>query len=83
MNIKYILIIFLHIIGGVIYLIKNCVNGNMEYAAKNGDGIRYAQPSDIVFESLFLWELMFIFGCINNIENKINDYFRQVILAKK
>lgn len=81
---KYILIVFLiHILGGILYLIKNCINGHMKYAAKRGDGIRYAQPSDIVFESLFLWEFTFMFGCINNIENKINDYFRNKYKEQK
>lgn len=81
---KYILIVFLiHILGGILYLIRNCINGNMKRAAEKYGDIRYAQPSDIVFESLFLWELTFMFECINNIENKINDYFINKYKEKK
>ena len=72
-----ILLILVHILGGILCLIKNFRNGNMKCASKNGDGIRYAQPCDIVFECLVLWEFALFIECVEKIENTINSRLKK------
>lgn len=52
----------IHLIGAIGMLIKHYKDGTFEWAAEHGDGIRFARPSDVVFEDLFLWEFTLFFG---------------------
>ena len=70
-------IILIHIIGAITTIIIHCKNGDMEYAAKHGDGVRFATPSDIVFIDLFFWEIQFILFVFTSIENVIDNYFKR------
>lgn len=74
---KLILILSIHVIGGFITLFKYCKDGTMEYAAKHGDGNRWATPSDVVYHSLVLWEFELFFYLVFILpEELINEYFR-------
>lgn len=75
--IAYIILLVIHILGSIAHLIRNCKNGNMEYAAKYGDGIRFEQPCDIVFESFAFWEFMIFAECMDDIGNVINNCFKK------
>lgn len=76
--IVYIILLLIHAFGGIFYLIKNCKNGNMEYAVKHGDGIRFAQPCDIVFDCIILWEIVFVAEFMDKIGNAINFCFKKL-----
>ena len=70
-----IILISIHIIGAIIALIIHHKDGTLENASKHGDGIRFAKPSDVVFQDLFLWEIHFIIFIICLIGILINKYF--------
>lgn len=57
---KLMIILIVHLIGAIVSLIWNFKNGNFEYAAKHGDGVRFATPADIIFCDVFLWEFEFL-----------------------
>lgn len=76
-DVKIIIFIFIHIIGAIILTIVYLKNGTFEYASKHGNGIRYARPSDVVFECLFMWEFTFIAFIFDSIEYFIDDYFQR------
>lgn len=70
-------IILIHIVGAIATIIIHCKNGEFEWAAKHGDGLRTATPSDIVFIDLFFWEMQFILFVFTSIENTIDNYFKK------
>ena len=73
---KILIVVLIHIIGAIVTMIIHYKNGTFEYAAKHGDGIRFANPSDIIFQDLFLWEfnlLIFVFFSIDGFINYIFD----------
>ena len=74
---KLILILTIHLIGGLVTLYIAIKDGTMEDAAKHGDGHYSPVPSDIVFEAILLWEFVlfiYLFFCLP--ESLINNYFR-------
>ena len=74
---KLVLALSIHFVGGFITLFKYCKDGTMEYAAKHGDGNRWATPSDVVYHSFVLWELeLFLFLAFILPDTLINNYFR-------
>ena len=73
---KILIVFLIHIIGAIVTIIIHYKNGTFEYAAKHGDGIRFANPSDVIFQDLFLWEfnlLIFVFFSIDGFINYIFD----------
>ena len=73
----FILILAIHLIGAIITLFIYCKNGTMEDAAKHGDGIRWATPSDVVYMAFVFWEFnLFLFLFFMLPESLINNYFR-------
>ena len=74
---KAIIALSIHLIGGIITLLIFCKDGTMEYAAKHGDGNRWATPSDVVFHAFVLWEFELFFYLVFMLpEELINNYFR-------
>lgn len=74
---KAIIVLSIHFIGGLITLYISIKDGTMEEAAKHGDGIYKATPSDVVFQSMLFWEFglfIYLFFCLP--ESLINNYFR-------
>ena len=69
------LIIIAHFIGSYITIIIHSKQGMYKWASKNGDGIRYSTPSDILFEDIWLWEINLILFFIFKITDLINKYF--------
>ena len=57
---KALIVIGIHVIGAIITLIIFYKNGEFERAAKYGDGIRFALPSEVVYHALVMWELHFL-----------------------
>lgn len=74
LEIAALLFIF-HIVGAIITLIIFDKNGEFEYAAKHGDGIYFALPSDVVFHALVLWEFNLLLYIIITIDIYINNFF--------
>lgn len=70
-----ILLILVHVIGAIVTLIIHYKDGTFEWASKHGDGIRFANPSDVIFQDLFLWEFYFLIFSISCIETFINKCF--------
>ena len=69
------IILMLHFISGIslyIYFIKI---GAMEEAAKYGDGIWFAKPTDLIFYCIFFNECYWLLTLFTFIENSINGYF--------
>ena len=74
---KLILILTIHLIGGLVTLYIAIKDGTMEEAAKQGDGIYYATPSDVVCQSMLFWEFALFFYLVFMLPDElINDYFR-------
>lgn len=76
MGLNPYIVIGSHFIGTIITLIIFCKNREFEAAAKYGDGIRWAAPSDVVFYALVLWEFLLFLFVIGLIENVIDEFFR-------
>lgn len=68
-------VLIFHIVGWIIFIIVCCHNGTMKYANKFGDGIRFAKPSDLIFCTLFVWEIYVLLDVGVGVSNKINHYF--------
>ena len=69
------MIILMHIIGAIITMIVHYKDGVFECAAKYGDGIRFAKPSDVIAQDLILWEIDFLLFILFSIETFINNAF--------
>lgn len=76
MGLNPYIVIGFHFIGAIITLIIFYKTGEFEAAAKYGDGIRWATPSDVVFYALVLWEFLLFLFVIDSIENAIDEFFR-------
>ena len=72
-----LLVAVFHFIGAIIILIIHYKDGTLEYAANYGDGIREANPSDIIFADLILWEFCLLLYISFEIEERIDNYFRR------
>ena len=72
---KALIIIGIHIIGAIVTLIIFHKTGEFEAAAKQGNGIYSATPSDVVFMALVLWEILLFLYIITAIDSTINDFF--------
>ena len=72
---KILIVFLIHIIGAIVTIIIHYKNGTFEYAAKHGDGIRFANPSDVIFQDLFLWEFNFLIFVFFSIDGFINYIF--------
>ena len=68
-----LLLLIIHILGGIIVTIFNYKDGSMEWAAKYGDGIRTAKPADIICLNMLVWEVLLVITFAFKIEDKIND----------
>lgn len=76
MGLNLYIVIGFHFIGAIITLIIFYKTGEFEAAAKYGDDIRWATPSDVVFYALVLWEFLLFLFVIGSIENVIDEFFR-------
>lgn len=65
----------IHLVGATIAIIIHKLDGTFEYAAKNGDGIWTARPSDVLFQDIVLWEIFFIVFLIDSVDEWINGLF--------
>lgn len=74
---KVFVFILVHVIGTISSLIIHYYNGTFEWSSKNGDGIRSAKPTDIVFYDLILWEIQLLIFVLDEIEELINDFFEK------
>lgn len=70
-----IILIIIHVVGSILTIIVHYLNGTYEWAARNGDGIRYNTPAGIIFEDLFIWEANFLVSMLFHIEDWINGLF--------
>lgn len=66
-------IVTVHLIGAIACIIHSFLNKDMEFAVKNGDGIRYAKPSDIIIQYLLIWEILLLLDVLCLIEITINN----------
>ena len=72
---RALIVIGIHVIGAIIALIIFYKTGEFEDAAKNGNGIYSATPSDVVFMALVLWEVLLLLYIITSIDELINNFF--------
>ncbi len=75
MIVKLMIVLSVHIIGAICSIILDIKTGVFEEAAKHGDGIRFANPSDVLFMDLFAWEIEFfvyLFSVIDYLFSVIN-----------
>lgn len=72
---RALIAISIHLIGAIITLIIFYKTGIFEDAVKNGDGIRKASPTDVVFHALLLWELHLLLCIAWLISALINNFF--------
>lgn len=68
-----------HILGAIVSIIYCNKKGIFQHATKTGDGIRFANASDIMFYCIILWEFFALDKMLNKIEKKINNYFLEEI----
>ena len=78
-TIALIAIISIHIIGAITTLIVHYKNGTFKFAVENGDGIRYARPSDVLFMDCVVWEMLLLVDLLTIIDNIIYDFFERRI----
>ena len=69
------IILLLHFISGISLYIYFVKTGEMEKAAKYGDGIWFAKPTDLIFRCIFVSEFYWLMALFTFIENSINSYF--------
>lgn len=74
---KVFAFILFHVIGAISSLIIHYYNGTFEWSSKNGDGIRWAKPADIVFYDSILWEIQLLIFVLDETEILINDFFEK------
>lgn len=79
---KVLIIILIHISGAILAIIFHYKDGTFEWASKNGDGIRFSTPCDIVFDDVFLWEIEFLLFIIEQVEMKINNFFDRSLWSR-
>lgn len=72
---KILIVVLVHIIGAVVTMFIHYKDGTFEWATKYGDGIRFADPSDVIFQDLFLWEINLMIFIMFSIEALINNIF--------
>ena len=78
-----VIMVGIHLIGGVIAILIHCKDGTIEYASKYGDGIRFAKPSDTVMLDLALWEILLLLWFMDFIADTINSYFKRKYIQNK
>ena len=69
------IIFIVHIIGGIVTMFVHHKNGEFKEAAKNGDGIWFATPVDVVFLDLVAWEIQLLLFIIIMIDLGVNKLF--------
>lgn len=74
-GILMLIILIIHMIGAIITIFIHCKDGTLKQAAKHGDGIRYAKPSDVIVQDLIMWEFLLMFSMLDYAGNEINNYF--------
>lgn len=72
-----VIVIGIHLIGGIIAILIHYKNGTMEYASKYGDGIRFAKPSGVIAIDLILWEISLLLWFMDFIADTINNHFEK------
>lgn len=72
---KILIVVLVHIIGAIVTMFIHYKDGTFEWATKHGDGIRFANPSDVIFQDLFLWEINLMIFIMFSIEALINNIF--------
>lgn len=70
-----VVLMSVRIIGAAIAIYIHCRDGTMEQALKHGDGVRWAKPSDVIFQDCLLWEVQLIIYMMSFIEDSINSQF--------
>lgn len=78
-----LLFILIHIIGAIITIFIHFKNGIFEYAAKYGDGIRFANPFDVAYMDLILWEIQFVVFIFEFFEISFNNIIVKTYERKK
>lgn len=68
-------LIVVHIIGAIVTMFIHYKDSTFEWASKDGDGIRFAKPSDVVFLDCVVWEVELLLFFMELIENIINSFF--------
>ena len=71
----FLMMITIHIIGAIITMFIHHKDGTLKQAAKHGDGIRYAKPSDVIVQDLIMWEFLLMFSALNYAGSQIDEYF--------
>lgn len=66
----------IHIIGAIITVVLHYRDGTMKIAKKYGDGIKIKKFSDIVFQDVFLWEILLLVFLMDNGNRLINDHVK-------
>ena len=74
-KVLWIIVGIIHLIGAIIAIIIHKLDGTFKYAAENGDGIRTAKPSDVLFQDLVLWEFFFLAFIMDSVAKWINSLF--------
>lgn len=71
----FLMMVTIHIIGAIIAIFIHYKDGTLKQAAKHGDGIRYAKPSDIIVMDCVAWEFTLLMSLLMYVEKEINDYY--------
>ena len=77
-NVLLILLVVGHIIGAIVTIIVHYKTGVFKDAAKNGDGIRIANPSDVLIQDLIVWEFLLLMDIFCFFENLIDCFFHKL-----
>ena len=77
-NVLLILLVVGHIIGAIVTIIVHYKTGVFKDAAENGDGIRIANPSDVLFQDLVVWEFLLLIDIFCFFENLIDCFFHKL-----
>lgn len=71
----FLMMIVIHIIGAIFHVVVHHKTGVLKQAAKHGDGIRYAKPSDIIVMDCVAWEFTLLMSLLMYVGEAINDYY--------
>ena len=66
-------IILLHAIGAICSILFYIKTGAFKEAKKHGDDIRFAKPSDIIFQCVIVWEILVLISIVKFIVFSINN----------
>lgn len=76
-EVKMLILFFIHVFGAIITLIIMKKMGVFKDAAKYGDGIREARPSDVLFLCIVAWEFLAYIFAVEWIKKMIDDHVKK------